>query len=260
MPAAQAPATQAKGGANEAVAAIDDHGRRVQAMFSDIAPGYDLANRVMSMGTDVRWRRRAVDGLLPDDTKGKPRILDLCAGTLDSSVEIHRRFPEADIVAGDFSAGMLEKGRARLSGAAAERITAKHMDAHEIPEPDGSFDAVFVAFGVRNLSDQPRAAQEMARVLRPGGRLTVLEFFRPEAVVTRFFHGIYNRTVLPLVGWACTGNLGAYLYLPRSMGGFMPLDEYQDLLRRSGFSTVNADPLTLGVASIVTGTRFREAA
>ena len=97
-------------------------------------------------------------------------------------------------------------------------------------------------------------------MLRPGGRLTVLEFFRPEAVVTRFFHGVYNRTVLPLVGWACTGNLGAYLYLPRSMGGFMPLEEYRNLLRRSGFSTVDADPLTLGVASIVTGTRFREAA
>lgn len=245
-------------GQDEAVAAIDDHGRKVQAMFSDIAPGYDRANRLMSLGTDVRWRRRAVATVLPPDAGQNPRILDLCAGTLDSSFEIHRAHPQADVVGGDFSAGMLEAGRRRLAregGAAAERITAKHMDAHAIPEPDASFDAAFVAFGVRNLSDQPRAAREVARVLRPGGKLTVLEFFRPTAAVTRVFHGIYNRTVLPLVGWACTGNLDAYLYLPRSMGGFLSLDEYEALLLESGFSHVEHETLTFGVASIVRAIR-----
>jgi ubiquinone/menaquinone biosynthesis methyltransferase len=258
MPAADAPETI--GEQPEAIDAIDDHGRRVQAMFSDIAGGYDRANRVMSLGTDVRWRRRAVAGLLPADAGDRPRILDLCAGTLDSTLEIHRRYPNASVVGGDFSAGMLDKGRKRLIGEAALRVTAKQMDAHDIPEADNSFDSVFVAFGVRNLSDQARAAQEMCRVLRPGGRLTVLEFFRPTATATKLFHGIYNRTVLPAVGWAMTGNLSAYLYLPRSMGGFLTQAEYVALLRREGFCDVGHEALTFGVASIVRGTKMKEAA
>jgi demethylmenaquinone methyltransferase / 2-methoxy-6-polyprenyl-1,4-benzoquinol methylase len=262
-PAADAPQLPERGTTRaESVDAIDEHGRRVQAMFSDIAPGYDRANRLMSLGTDVRWRRRAVATVLPADAGERPRILDLCAGTLDSSFEIHRAHPHADVVGGDFSTGMLAAGRRRLAregASAAERITPKHMDAHEIPEPHASFDAAFVAFGVRNLSDQPRAAREMARVLRPGGKLTVLEFFRPTAATTRVFHGIYNRTVLPLVGWACTGNLDAYLYLPRSMGGFLSVDEYVALLRASGFSRVEHQTLTFGVASIVRAYRDDDA-
>lgn len=243
--------------ATERVQAIDPHGERVQAMFTDIAHGYDRANRLMSLGTDVRWRRRAVDGLLSrhgeatGDGEGST-ILDLCAGTLDSTLEIHRRFPKADLIGGDFSAGMLEKGRQRLSGAAKERIVAKHMDAHELPEADESLDAIFCAFGVRNLSEVPRASREMYRCLKPGGKLTVLEFFRPAALSTRVFHGMYNKTVLPLVGWAMTGNLEAYLYLPRSIGDFVSVEEYQALLDDSGFVHVASQNLTMGVASIVT--------
>lgn len=238
------------------IATVDDHGARVQAMFTDIAPGYDRANRLMSLGTDVRWRRRAVAELLPAQldegaTTPRPRILDLCAGTLDSTAEIHRRYPAADLVGGDFSAGMLAAGERRLSGSARERITARQMDAHDLPEPDASFDAMFCAFGVRNLSNLPLGSREMLRVLRPGGKLTVLEFFRPASPVTRLFHGIYNRTVLPVVGWACTGNLGAYLYLPKSIGAFERVEHYATLLREVGFVDVTVEPLTMGVASIV---------
>ncbi len=235
----------------ESVTAVDAHGAQVQSMFSDIAHGYDRANRWMSFGTDVRWRRRAVAGVLPARAPAEPRILDLCAGTLDSTLEIHRQFPTADIIAGDFSAGMLEHGARKLVGPAAARVTPQQMDAHALPLADASQDAIFCAFGVRNLSDLPAATREQHRVLRPGGRLTILEFFRPTALATRAVHALHNRTLLPLLGWAATGNLGAYLYLPRSIGRFTTVESYCELLRASGFVDVQVDRLTLGIAWVV---------
>lgn len=240
----------------ETVAAIDDHGARVQSMFSDIAGGYDRANRWMSLGIDVSWRRRAVADLLPPGVpERRPRLLDLCAGTLDSTLEIHRQHPAADVIGGDFSEGMLAVGEAKLRGEARERITPRRMDAHQLPVESGSLDAIFCAFGIRNLSDLPGATREQHRALRPGGRLTVLEFFRPAAAFTRAFHACYNRTVLPLVGWIATGNLGAYLYLPRSIGSFATVDAYCDLLRATGFVRVSAARLFGGVAWIVRADR-----
>lgn len=244
----------------EAVDAIDDHGKKVQAMFTDIAHGYDLANRLMSVGTDIRWRRRAVASLVPPEVTAQReaehiRILDLCAGTLDSTQAIHRVYPHAELIGGDFSAGMLDVGARQLQGTAREKIEPRHMDAHDIKLEDRSQDAIFCAFGVRNLSDVPRASAEALRVLRPGGQLTVLEFFRPRSVVTRLFHAIYNRTVLPLVGWMCTGNLDAYLYLPRSIAAFRDVEDYAQILGDAGFESVTVEPLTLGVASIVRARR-----
>jgi demethylmenaquinone methyltransferase/2-methoxy-6-polyprenyl-1,4-benzoquinol methylase len=240
----------------ETVAAIDAHGARVQGMFTDIARGYDRANRWMSLGIDVMWRRRAVAEALPQGGAGEgARILDLCAGTLDSTLELHRRYPEADIVGGDFSAGMLAVGEAKLQGPARARIVAREMDAHALPEPDASFDAVFCAFGARNLSDLEAATREQLRVLRPGGRLTVLEFFRPRGLFSRTFHACYNRTVLPVVGWAATGNLGAYLYLPRSIGAFVTIEDYDALLERVGLRVIGRERLFGGVAGIVRAER-----
>lgn len=238
------------------IATYDEHGRKVQAMFSDIAHGYDRANRIMSAGTDIRWRRRAVASLLPDRESGPgATILDLCAGTLDSTLEIHRQYPEATLIGGDFSAGMLDAGMRRIQSLgqpdALARITPQRMDAHALPLEDASLDAIFCAFGIRNLSDLRVASQEQLRCLRPGGRLVVLEFFRPSRAATRAFHAVYNHTVLPAVGWACTGNLDAYLYLPRSIGRMCTVDEYLALLHALGFVDISAEPLTLGVASIV---------
>jgi demethylmenaquinone methyltransferase / 2-methoxy-6-polyprenyl-1,4-benzoquinol methylase len=239
----------------------DEHGRTVQAMFSDIAPGYDLANRIMSAGTDVRWRRRAVAELVPARADVDPRsgagatILDLCAGTLDSTLEIHRRYPAASLIAGDFSAGMLAAGLRRIEALgdpeARARIEAVQMDAHALPVADAELDAIFCAFGIRNLSDRALASAEQLRCLRPGGRLVILEFFRPTTWATRAFHTAYNHTVLPVVGWACTGNLGAYRYLPRSIGQMHTVAEYAALLEGVGFVEVEIEALTFGVASIV---------
>ncbi|MCA9710003.1 MAG: ubiquinone/menaquinone biosynthesis methyltransferase [Myxococcales bacterium] len=236
------------------VTAVDAHGTRVQTMFGRIAHGYDRANRWMSLGTDVRWRRRAVALLQPDPARPRPRLLDLCAGTMDSSVEIHRQFPQADVVAGDFSAQMLERGRDKLRGSAGERITPRTMDAHALPLDDASLDGIFCAFGIRNVSDLPRATAEQARCLRPGGRLVVLEFFRPTTLLPRVLHALYNRTVLPVVGWLATRDWEAYTYLPRSIGEFSTVAQYEQLLRAHGFCQVRAQALTLGMAWQVSAT------
>lgn len=249
------------------VPAIDAHGDKVQHMFGRIAHGYDRANRWMSLGIDIRWRRDAVAQLhagpasapslapAPVPTKAaRRRVLDLCAGTMDSSVEIHRQFPEADVVAGDFSPAMLERGADKLVGSAGERITPRVMDAHDLPEADQSLDGTFCAFGMRNVSDIHRATAEQARCLRPGGRLVVLEFFRPTAVVPRVMHALYNRTVLPVVGWLATRDWEAYTYLPRSIGDFSTVEAYGELLRAHGFCDVQAQPLTLGMAWRVSAT------
>jgi ubiquinone/menaquinone biosynthesis methyltransferase len=237
-----------------AIATVDDHGAKVQAMFDRIAHGYDRANHWMSLGTDERWRRRAVDRLLPDDAPAHPRVLDLCAGTMDSSLSILQRWPAAHIVAGDFAAQMLEHGRKKLTGNAAAQIEPRQMDAHELPVESDSLDAVFCAFGIRNLSDLPRATAEQARVLRPGGRLCVLEFFRPARAFAKVFHGVMGRTVLPAVGWMATGDLEAYTYLPRSIGEFRTIEGYGELLAAHGFVDVRAEPLTFGVAAVVRAT------
>ncbi len=236
----------------ETVDTIDGHGQRVQGMFSRISHGYDRANRLMSLGTDIRWRRQAVGAMAPAEPH--PRLLDLCAGTLDSTLEIHRQYPRAQVIGGDFSAGMLAEGRRKLTGMAARRIEPMEMDAHELPLPADSIDGIFCAFGIRNLSDLPRATAEQARVLRPRAQLTILEFFRPSGVVSRTVHSLYNRTVLPLVGWSATGDLDAYLYLLRSIGKFSRVEQYRDLLADIGFHDIHMTRLTLGVAWIVQAT------
>ncbi|MBX7082633.1 MAG: ubiquinone/menaquinone biosynthesis methyltransferase [Nannocystaceae bacterium] len=239
-----------------AIATVDAHGSQVQRMFDRIAPGYDRANRVMSLGIDERWRRRAVADLLAHvEPERTPVALDLCAGTLDSTLAIHRACPRARIVAGDFAAEMLAKGRDKLVGPLAQQVTTMVMDAHALPLDDASCDAIFCAFGIRNLSDLARATAEQARVLRPGGRLVVLDFFRPVRLGTRIVHAVYNRGVLPWVGWAVTGDREAYRYLPRSIGRFDSTQEYGARLQQAGFTDVRVESLTLGVASIIRATR-----
>ena len=242
----------------ESISAVDDHGRKVQSMFSDIAHGYDRANRLMTFGIDVRWRKKAVKLLA--GSRVPTEVLDLCAGTLDSTKEIHRAYPLATLIGGDFSQGMLDTGARTLSESESRAIRPLAMDAHSLPLADRTEDAIFCAFGVRNLSDLAKATQEQARVLRPGGKLVVLEFFRPKALTTQIFHGVYNQTVLPVVGWACTGNMEAYRYLPRSISKFVTVEDYVALLRQNGFEHIKVHGLTLGVASIVEATRCGEGA
>ena len=219
------------------------HERAVRTMFDRIAPTYDLLNRVMSMGIDTRWRKRAIDAL-----RSAPRgpILDLCAGTMDLTALLTRAFPIERVVACDFAAQMLEAGRAK-----APRAEVVVGDALALPFADGEFAAVISGFGVRNLADTARGVSEVRRVLRPGGHFVTLDFFRPDAARSRLFHEIYARRVLPAVGGLISGDREAYDYLARSMEGFLTRVAYERLLAASGFGDVWGADLTLGIASIV---------
>ena len=219
----------------------------VRAMFDRIAGRYDVANRVMSVGFDVRWRRRAMRRLL-DGLEPSPWVLDLGAGTLDGAVEIVRQRPDAHVVAADFTRAMLVAGR-RKPGAAA---MALHVaDGHRLPYRDGSFAAAFSGFCVRNLRGLALGLAELRRVVRPGGRLVFLEFFRPTRP-RRFWDGLFTGRVLPLLGWAVSGDRAAYRYLPQSIQGFDTRADFETRLRAVGFAELRGEDLFPGgIASLV---------
>jgi demethylmenaquinone methyltransferase/2-methoxy-6-polyprenyl-1,4-benzoquinol methylase len=225
----------------------------VRGMFDRIATRYDAANRVMSVGIDVLWRKKAMRALL-GSLGPQPRLLDLGAGTLDGALEIVRRCPGAIVAGADFSREMLKVGVHKLTnkgGSAAVQIAAHAADGHRLPYADGVFDGAFSGFCVRNLRDLPVAMAELRRVVRPGGVIVILEFFRP-ARTRLFFDRLYNGRILPLIGWAVTGDRAAYQYLPASIDRFVSRAQYEDLLRSVGFATVTGKDLFPGaVASMV---------
>lgn len=227
------------------------HGAAVRAMFDRIAPTYDLLNRVLSAGLDTRWRTRAVAEL---SAAPEGEILDLCAGTLDLSAEIERRWPSRRLVAVDFAADMLARGAGKV-----QRTEVMVGDAMALPFDDGRFAAVICGFGLRNLSDTRKGIAEAMRVLAPGGRLVILEFFRPDrgprAAVTRAFHGGFAKVVLPLAGKVVANDGDAYGYLARSMASFLTRVELEGIFREAGMRGVRGEDLTLGVASLVVGSK-----
>ncbi len=231
------------------MASLAAEGADVRGMFDRVAARYDAANRVMSAGIDVLWRKKAIRWLAQEAGE-HPRVLDLGAGTLDGAVEIARRIPGARVAAADFAREMLRVGRRKIRDGAA--IETHAADGHHLPYRDGAFDAAFSAFCVRNFADLPRAMRELRRVVRPGGRVAILEFFRPERP-RFFFDKIYNGRVLPLIGWAVTGDRDAYRYLPQSIERFSSCDEFAALLAEIGFARVEARALfPSGIASLVT--------
>jgi demethylmenaquinone methyltransferase / 2-methoxy-6-polyprenyl-1,4-benzoquinol methylase len=219
----------------------------VRGMFDRIAGRYDRANRVMSAGVDVLWRRKAIAALLVDLGEA-PRVLDLGAGTLDGAVAILSRRPRACVFAADFSRAMLVEGRKKP---AAAPVAVQVADGHALPYRDATFDAAFSAFCVRNLRDPGLGMAELRRVVRPGGRVAVLEFFRPPRR-RPFWDGFYNAHVLPLLGRAVTGDAAAYRYLPESIARFLSRAEFEELLRKAGFVQIRGRELfPSGVASLV---------
>jgi len=219
----------------------------IRGMFDRIAGRYDRANRIMSAGVDVLWRRKAIRTLL-DGLGSSPLLLDLGAGTLDGAIEMLRRRPGARVCAADFARNMLVAGTKK---AAAVNVAAHVADAHALPYQDAIFDGAFSAFCVRNLSDLPLAMRELRRVVRGGGRTIILEFFRPRRS-RPFWDGLYNARVLPLVGRAVTGDAAAYRYLPESIARFLSRGEFETLLRDAGFAKVRgAELFPGGVASMV---------
>jgi demethylmenaquinone methyltransferase/2-methoxy-6-polyprenyl-1,4-benzoquinol methylase len=222
----------------------------VRAMFDRIAPRYDLLNRVLSAGTDVRWRRRCVAAL---ELAPGARVLDVCAGTADLLVEALRGGPGRSGVGVDLSDRMLLLGRAKLARAGAGgRSVLAAGDAERLPLADARFDAAMVAFGIRNVGDPLSALREMFRVLRPGGRLAVLEFSMPPGAFGRLYRA-YFRHVLPAIGRWLSGDGRAYAYLPASVERWPAPADFGALLAAAGFASVRWTALTGGIAHLHRG-------
>lgn len=217
----------------------------VRAMFGRIAPRYDLANHVLSGGADFLWRRRAAKMV---EAWRPRRVLDLATGSGDLALAFQRRLPEATIVAADFSPEMLEVARRK---GVRETVLA---DALQLPFQTDSFDCVTVAFGLRNMADWGAALREMARVLRAGGHLLVLDFSLPLGAL-RPAYRFYLHRCLPLLASLVTGQRDAYDYLGRSIEKFPSGRGMLELIEKSGFSNASAEPLTGGIATIYLATK-----
>lgn len=238
--------------AREAAGGSRDKGRYVRAMFSEIAPKYDLLNHLLSFNVDRRWRRRAIQALRWERSPGG-LYLDLCAGTLDVASELARRPGfTGRIVAADFAEPMLRAGQTKVSGRPVLPVTA---DALSLPLPDACCAGAIVAFGVRNLSDLDAGLREVRRVLAPGGRYVILEFSTPRQAIVRSSYHLYFHHVLPRVGGFISGNRGAYRYLPESVAHFPSAGQLAERMREAGFRDVRWDSLTFGIAAIHVGSR-----
>jgi len=224
---------------------------RVKAMFGAIARRYDLLNHLLSFNLDVRWRRLAAREACPDPGA---RVLDLCGGTGDLSLALAAVPARPSlVVCCDFSHPMLAIAARKLRRSDADgRCVVVEGDALRLPFRDRSFDAVTVGFGVRNLADMSAGFAEIERVLRPGGRLVVLEFSRPPGPVLSRLHALYLRAVVPMLGDGVAGRRGPYVYLAKTIGGFPEPDLLAGTMREAGFAAVGWRPLTGGIVCLHT--------
>jgi demethylmenaquinone methyltransferase / 2-methoxy-6-polyprenyl-1,4-benzoquinol methylase len=232
---------------------VDKTPTRIAGMFDAIAPRYDLLNHVLSAGLDKRWRARAIREirLAPGS-----RVLDLCTGTADLAVAAVEHSSNISVVGVDFAGQMLRLAHQKIDGMGLGRaIRFVRGDGTKIPLADGSCDAATIGFGIRNVVDPAAALAELARVLRPGGRLAILEFGQPRIPGLRTFYSWYFRYVLPLVGRMISRHQSAYSYLPASVGTFPPPDEFAQVIGATGFSQVRAVPLSFGIVYLYVAER-----
>jgi demethylmenaquinone methyltransferase/2-methoxy-6-polyprenyl-1,4-benzoquinol methylase len=214
-------------------------------MFDAIAGRYDLLNHVLSAGIDRRWRRRAVSALA---LTGCEQVLDLCTGTADLALATVSAQPGAARVVGvDFAAAMLGVGRRKIHEAQlGTKVVLVRGDATRIPAREASVDAVTIAFGIRNVNDVAAACREMRRVLKPGGRLAILEFAVPDVPLVGSLYLWYLHHVLPRIGRALSRSSEAYGYLSASIDAFASPDELVAILRQAGFEDISTVRMTIG--------------
>lgn len=219
-------------------------------MFDNIAHRYDFLNHFLSLGIDRRWRKKTIGKLKKFSPK---KILDLATGTGDLAIASLKLNP--DKVTGlDISAGMLEKGKVKIrKKGLEEKISLLQGDSEHIPFDANEFDAITVAFGVRNFENLELGLKEMFRVLKPGGIVAILEFSTPEKTPMKQLYAFYFQKILPGIGKFFSNDGSAYTYLPESVGEFPAGDKFLGLLEEAGFSCLSIEVLSFGIASIYTG-------
>jgi len=252
--------------------AVQDKRARVQKMFAAIAPSYDINNRLHSLWMDQKWRRKAVELAR---LKGEEAVVDLACGTGDLTIAMsHGLWPElgdwpparGQVIGIDFTFEMLPLARAKArsinEGPKGKNLTTDdHIlwingDAQSLPLPDASADVVSIAFGIRNVADPLMAIREFHRVLRPGGRLIILEFSLPTNRVLRGLYNFYFRQILPRTATFISGDkTGAYKYLPESVNTFIGREQMTGMMQHAGFQQVEQFPLTFGVCVCYRGIR-----
>lgn len=222
----------------------------VEGIFNDIAPRYDLLNHLLSMNIDKRWRRRAMRYIC-DEEKGM--LLDVACGTGDFSIAAYRSGVHR-VVGIDISANMVEIGCRKIAELGLdEHISLRIGDSEQMEFADATFDVVTVAFGVRNFEHLQKGLREMLRVLKPGGKVIILEFSMPEHFPMKQLYKFYFRYILPTLGGWISGNKGAYTYLPESVMQFPQGQEFLQILRECGYTDVLQKKLSFGIASIYVG-------
>ncbi len=221
---------------------------QVAGMFDGIARRYDLLNHLLSLGIDKGWRRAAIREVAQD---APAAILDVATGTGDLAIAAARKLPAARITGVDISTGMLDVGRKKLAGTPlAVRISLEDGDSESLPFASGSFDAVMCAYGVRNFEHLEAGLKEMARVLRPGGRLVILEFSKPRVFPVAQLYRLYFSAVLPLIGRLVSRHSRAYTYLPQSVAAFPEGAAFCSMLTDCGLEGAKARPLSAGITTL----------
>jgi len=228
----------------------DNKKQQVATMFNNIAGKYDFLNHFLSAGIDIVWRKKAVSLLKAE----KPKlVLDIATGTADFAIETLRLNPDK-IVGVDISEGMLAVGREKLAKRGlGQKIELRYGDSENLPFEDNSFDAITVAFGVRNFENLAKGLAEMNRVLKPGGMAVVLEFSKPRSFPMKQLYQFYFKNILPVVGKIVSKDNAAYTYLPESVQAFPDGQDFINIFQEVGFKSIKWHSLTFGISSIYTG-------
>ena len=225
----------------------------VREMFDNIAPKYDLLNHTLSMSIDRVWRRRVVGEV----RRAKPgRILDVATGTGDLAIAMARRIRDVQVLGVDLSEQMLAVARRKIEARGLDgRIVLDRGDAERLAVADASVDVATVAFGVRNFGDLGAGLRELARTIKPGGKVVILEFSRPRNRVFRAVYEFYSYKILPRIGGLVSRDKRAYEYLPASVGEFPAPEEFMAMMARAGFRNCRARSQSFGIAQIYIGER-----
>ncbi len=221
----------------------------IASLFNGIARWYDFLNHFLSMGMDIYWRKRQVQGLR---VPLAGTVLDLAAGTMDVTRKILARYPSTRVVAMDISSSMLLHGREKLSRAEASRVLTVLGDGRSIPLPSASVDCVTISFGIRNIVPRPAAHEEILRILKPGGKLCILEFGTGKERIWGGLYNLYLDKILPLVGRVISKDPAAYRYLATTIKNFPSADELAAELQTAGFGRIMYQPLCSGIVYLHT--------